>query len=157
MCPYIYTSGDACCPKKSLATLALFREPCRSANKGTPCKINFTKNKWIEETKTRHRRWSALRLARYFFASLFQSLNLFYLVAFLFLQFVPNSSPYPLFAPFWHFISLFKEILAPIILLQNSPVFYLQLCLLVCGYSGIEKTESKRKKILAFIWIVAFL
>ena len=48
-----------------------------------------------------------------------------------------------LFAPFSHFIFLFKEILTLILLLQNSPVFYLQFLLLVCGYSGIEKTESK--------------
>ena len=111
-CALIYIQvATLAVPKKSLAMLAFFREPCRSANKGTPCKINSTKNKWIESTKRAIAADPLCDWRAIFCLSL--SIIKFILFGCIFIFRVTPLSSHPhLFGSFSSSIILFEEILS---------------------------------------------
>ena len=100
-------------------------------------------------------------LIRFAIGALFFCLSLsiikfIFMVAFLFSQSYPSLLLLDLFLA--HFRILLFHLRKYSFLVLSAKIvlcFYLQLFPFGCGYRCIEKTESKRKKILAFIRIVA--
>ena len=91
-----------------------------------------------------------------FFCLALSFIKFIFMVAFLFSQ---SYHPFLLSALYSaHFRALLFHLMKYSLLLLSTKIalfFYLQLFPFGCGYRCIEKTESKRKKILAFIRIVA--